>query len=886
MSPRRPPLAWRLARAEVATRPARLVATLLATTLALAFLVATQVFLATESTAVRQRSAPWATHADVVVQTQLWSNWRAEQDRTTALDIAEQTLAADQAVSDVARFRQVRSLLTHEGRGAEVMLTSDVSPTALRWTHPTSGREPTRPGEIMLPRSVADELRARPGDKLEASRIGGAALTVVGISDDAGDGLPLALVSLDFFDRSDLVFLPPVPGAVPRPDEAAKQTPGSNGQDAGIALLVRTADPAGAVERVQAALSEAGILKTIAQPRLASEVVDEAAAASPGGMAWLPYVVTGAAAIALGVAALTITSTHRMLLAARRRQIALLRAVGAHRGQAAGWLLAEAVLMWAVSAVVAVPLGVGGGWLVAGVNPGTLRVSDDGVGLVVPWARIGLALLVAMAVSLVAAAGPAWQASRVAPVEALSHGALPPTDVSQRRTSALTAALLAVGVPVMVVGHRDLLWTIVGASLVGAACLVGMRVLGPWLATVLGRAGRRPVWVVATANLARNPSRTGSVIIAMLVPLVVFTTLVTGAAVGRSGAHARLDRLYPIDLSLASAKLDPEAADPVNGGVWTGSKDSDGFYLGFGKGALEQVRSTPGVTGAAMFRTTQPVTILARPGLFSTLPIAEITASANGLTDVDATVPKGWIGLPSEQLRDLQLAPGAEVDLLPVLGTKLRLKVLERNLGPEVAAVGPETFAQLDMASKDGLMLVNLDASHSTDTTLVQGLMARLLPDNPALAASGNVQAKAAVNERIESIVRLVTSLLAIVAVVGVVSVGNTLGLAVLERTRESALLRALGSSRAGLRAMVAIEALLAAAIAAGVALVVGLGVGWAGAEAFLVRLGLPPGGFATSGWALAVASVATLLTGALASVVPGAIAARATPVEALADVG
>lgn len=886
MSPRRPPVAWRLARAEVVTRPARFAATLLATTLALAFLVATQVFLATESNAVRQRSAPWATHADVVVQTHLWSNWRAEQDRTTALDIAEQTLAADPAVSAVGRFRQVRSLLTHEGRGAEVMLTTDMTAAALRWAHPTTGRSPTQPGEIMLPRSVADDLRARPGDHLQASRIGGATLTVVGISDDAGDTLPLALVSLDFFDRGDLVFLPPVPGAVPRPDEAAKQTPGSNGQDAGISLLVRTTDPAGAVERVQAALSEAGILKAVAQPRLAAEVVDEAAAASPGGMTWLPYVVTGAAALALGVAALTITSTYRMVVAARRRQIALLRAVGAHRGQAAAWLLAEAFLMWVVSAVVAVPLGVGGGWLVAGVNPGTLSVSSTPATLLVPWTRIGLGLLAALVVSLAAAAGPAWQASRVAPVEALAHGALPPSADSQRRASQASAGLLTLGVAALVMGHGDLPWTIAGATLITSACLVGMRVLGPRVATLLGRLGRRPVWVVATANVARNPSRTGSVIIAMVVPLVVFAALVTGASVGRSGAHARLDQLYPIDLSLASAKLDPEAADPANGGVWTGSKDSDGFYVGFGDGTLEQVRATPGVTGAAMFRTTQPVTILARPGLFSTLPIAEITPSANGLTDVDATVPEGWIGLPSEQLRDLQVSPGASVDLLPVLGTKLRLRVLERNLGPEVAAVGPATFAKLAMASKDGLVLVNLDAAHTTDTTLVQSIMARLLPDNPALAASGNVQAKAAVNQRIESVVRLVTSLLAIVAVVGLVSVANTLGLAVLERTRESALLRALGASRAGLRAMVLIEALLAAAIAAAVALVVGLGIGWAGAEALLVRLGLPPGGFATSEWALAVASGGTLITGAVASVVPGAIAARATPVEAMADVG
>ncbi|MGJ6980195.1 FtsX-like permease family protein [Aestuariimicrobium soli] len=887
---RRTWLSWRLAREELRLRPARFLATLLATTIALAFLVASQVNLATESHSVKQRSAVWASRADVVVATHLWTNRRALSDRDTALTAAEKVLAADPAVTAVARFSQVRSLVTHDARGADLMLTTSVDDPSLQWAPPEQGRTPAAPDEVMLTRQTADDLGARLGDTVQLSRLSGGSLTVVGITEGGQYTRTPAYVTQSFFARNDIALVPPIPGAIPRPEKAAEQTPGSSGQGIGIDLLVSTSDPDGTVARVQTALSDIGILKTVAQPRLATEVVDEAAATSAGGLAWLPWVVTGAAVLALAVGALTITSTYRMLLTARRRQIALLRAVGAHRGQAASWMVQEAGLLWAMSALVAVPVGIGGGWLASALSPGTLTF-----GLVVPWPRIGLALLAALAVSLAAAAGPAWSASRVAPLEALSHVALPPTHAAQRRATCVSLGLAVVGVALLACGvwlpgwakeQGALWWTIAGAAVLAAASLLGMRVVGPWAARLVGRVARRPVPVVAAANVSRNPSRTGGAIVAMLVPLLVFAGLLAGASVGRSGAHARLDQLYPVDLSLASAKLDPEPSDPVNGGVDTGAKDSDGLYLGFGPGALNEVTATPGVVDAAMFRTTQPITMIAHPGLFSVLPVAEITPEAARLATGDASLAEGEIGLPSNEMRDLRLNPGDPIELVPLFGNPATLRVVERNLGPEVAAVAPATFAKLGLASKDGLMLVRLDASAATDTGLVERIMARLLPDNPALGATGSVQEKALVNDRIDAVVRLVTALLGIVAVVGVVSVANTLGLAVLERTRESALLRALGTSRAGLRTMVLVEALLMAVVAVAVAVVLGSGLGWLGAEALLGRLDFPRGGFGTSWPALAAGAVATVVAAAVASVVPGAIAARATPVEALADHG
>ena len=54
----------------------------------------------------------------------------------------------------------------------------------------------------------------------------------------------------------------------------------------------------------------------------------------------------------------------------------------------------------------------------------------------------------------------------------------------------------------------------------------------------------------------------------------------------------------------------------------------------------------------------------------------------------------------------------------------------------------------------------------------------------------------------------VLTALLGVAVVIALVGVGNTLGLSVIERQRESALLRALGMQRGGLRLMLLVEAL------------------------------------------------------------------------------
>ncbi len=71
-------------------------------------------------------------------------------------------------------------------------------------------------------------------------------------------------------------------------------------------------------------------------------------------------------------------------------------------------------------------------------------------------------------------------------------------------------------------------------------------------------------------------------------------------------------------------------------------------------------------------------------------------------------------------------------------------------------------------------------------------------------------------------VLAITVGFLGIAVLIALIGVGNTLSLSVLERVRENSLLRAMGLERRGLRAMLAIEALLMA----GVSAVLGIGLG------------------------------------------------------------
>ena len=133
------------------------------------------------------------------------------------------------------------------------------------------------------------------------------------------------------------------------------------------------------------------------------------------------------------------------------------------------------------------------------------------------------------------------------------------------------------------------------------------------------------------------------------------------------------------------------------------------------------------------------------------------------------------------------------------------------------------------------------------------------------------------INSELTILLAIALGLIGLTVLIAVVGVGTTTALSVVERVRESGLLRAVGLSRGGLRAMLTTESALYGVIGAGLGLALGVPYAWLAVQALGVNapLTLPVG-------QLALVFVVLVLLTAAAGVLPARRAARVSPVAAL----
>jgi len=158
------------------------------------------------------------------------------------------------------------------------------------------------------------------------------------------------------------------------------------------------------------------------------------------------------------------------------------------------------------------------------------------------------------------------------------------------------------------------------------------------------------------------------------------------------------------------------------------------------------------------------------------------------------------------------------------------------------------------------------------------------IASDPLLTITTLADYRASLASAINGIIALFGTLLGLALLIALFGISNTLTLSVIERTRESALLRALGLTRGQLRRMLLTEAIYMALIAAVLGVGLGAAFAWTLVNSFIEHDG---GGvisipFAEIGMFVAVGAVAALL----AAVLPARQAARVSAVSAMADVG
>lgn len=809
----------------------RLIPTILAVLLGVAFLAATLIMSATMKASITSQTAASVEGADAVVVA----------DPSTTIPVA-----ATQAISRASGVTGVDPTISTTLRATH---SSGMSMVEAHLT-PSSGQRTLVSGR--LPRSAGEAL-VNPL-MIDAGVRQGSTLTLLG-TDNASTPQQVRVVGV----------ITPAPRVSMNTDSqqvctdsrtlmAARGTPGydtvyvtgTGGQQA----------VAQAVKKVPG-MDSAGITVRTADAERA-----ELTRQSLAGSGALTGFMGAFAAIAVAVAAIVIVNTFAILVAQRTRSLALARCVGATRRQVRNSVLIEALATGVIGSILGLAVGTGLSQLLVSLGRSRMNLPLQSVIALDPVSLLAPAA-VGILVTVLAALPPARRATRVPPVAALSPVPPEPTRRVGRVRLAIGAVLFVAGAGLLVYGAIGT--KVTGLALVagiagGLASFAGVLILAivviPRLALSLGRLAARLGGVpaeLATENTQRNPGRAASTVSALLVGVTLIVMTAVGAATAQTSVDKALDEHFPTDAIVTSdsGRLPDRLLDAVRGadGVAAAGEVSSGQATLTAGGRTQRVDVAGYSAGAlAALRDTE-----ALAGLDDRHVVVRAPSVTTGQK---VTIRNGQ--------RSLELVAVAQPTDQRAPSIALSAATMERILP--------------DAAGSQILVRYAAGTSPSDATASIT----RAISPIPGASIISAASSRDEIQRVVTIMLALVIGLLAISVVIALVGVGNTLGLSVLERTREIGLLRALGLTRRQVRAMFGHEAVLESVAAVVVGLVLGTGYGIAGTYAMLGSQGADV--IVSLPWLqLAAVAAIAMAAGWLASVIPGRHAARVSPSVALA---
>ncbi|WP_255947555.1 ABC transporter permease [Streptomyces odontomachi] len=555
--------------------------------------------------------------------------------------------------------------------------------------------------------------------------------------------------------------------------------------------------------------------------------------------------------IALLVATFSIHNTFAIVLAQRTRDNALLRALGAARRQVTVITLVEAGIVALTASVAGLAGGIG---IAAG-----LQALFPAIGFPFPDGDLAIgatSLLLPLAVGIVVCLGsalvPAVRAGRTAPLAALRETAVDHAGASRARAGT-GAVLLAAAVAAALTGvlATESVWL---AGTAGVLALAGFVVLGPVAAgtsvRVLGRPLGRLRGVtgrLARRNALRNPKRTAATASALMIGVAVVCLFTVFGASLKATRDQTVDRSFAGDVAVSSPSfgaggsgLSPRLAPAL------ARRPEVATAVGLGKGVAR-------VDGQGRALTVTDPAALA--GAFDLGPVHGSLArlGADG------------IALSAQEAGARHLTTGDTVRLTFTDGSRQPFTVRAVYDRPDLAGdyvITRQAWAPHRTQDADRLIAVSFKdgVDPAAGKAAVRSVAAAY--GHPQVQTRDEYAAASA--SGIDMMLTLVYALLALAVLIALLGIANTLTLAVHERTRELGLLRAVGQTRAQVRAMVRWESVLVAAFGTVGGLVLGGFLGWV-----LVRAS---GGVSGSGFVFAVPPL-RLLVVALVGVAAGVLA-------------
>ncbi|MCX5373322.1 ABC transporter permease [Streptomyces sp. NBC_00015] len=789
---------FRTALRNVLAHKARLLMTVLAVMLGVAFVSGTLVFTNTLSGALQKSSAKGFDQVDVAVTAEVQDDVGDRIVKTPELTQAllEQSAKVPGAASAIGVVDGFTAIADKDGKlvGGGFQSQGGNYWGAKDARYPlTTGHAPSGADEVVIDSRTAERAGYKVGDTVRIS-VDGPVLTpkITGIF-TTDDGNVAAGGSLALFDTATAQTLFGKTGTY---DEIDVRAAAGTSQSA----LKSALDSALPKDRVE----------TVTGRQLADDQA-EMIAASMSGMKQGLLVFAG---IALFVGTFIIANTFTMLVAQRTKELALMRAVGASRRQVTRSVLIEAFVVGTVAGVTGLIAGVGIG---AGLRSllGTLGATVPDGPLVVSGGTVAAALVVGVVITMLAAWLPGRRAAKIPPVAAMSsvHATASTKSLVLRNT--LGALFSAAGVAVVLAAT-----TMNGSDgqapmgLGAVLLIIGVFILTPLLSRPLIGAAAPVLRIfgvsgkLARQNSVRNPRRTAATASALMIGL----TLITGMTVMAGSLQKSIDKMA------SSAIRADYVVSMANGNELSADID-------------EKLKATDGVTATSPMRNA--------PGRIdgTTEYLTGVTGSTiGGLTDLKVDdgsfeVGGGQVVVDDATAESHGWKAGSSFTVNYEDGEKQQLTVSGVYEGNELiegilldnAALTPHLAEPADMR-----VMVKTSGGTSDAT---KDRLEKALGANPAIKVQSKQDLSDEVAKMFTLMLNMLYGLLAMAVIVAVLGVINTLAMSVFERSQEIGMLRAIGLDRRSVKRMVRLESLVISLF--GGVLGIGLGVffGWAAGE-------------------------------------------------------
>jgi putative ABC transport system permease protein len=580
--------------------------------------------------------------------------------------------------------------------------------------------------------------------------------------------------------------------------------------------------------------------------------------------------------VSIVAGAFVILNSFLMSLGERRRQLAILRAIGVTSGQITSLLLREALILGVVGMVIGMAVGlivsiilVGGMEQLLGVTLRRLELAPQ------PFI---LAALFGPGMAVLATMSPARRAARRPPLPDL-------LGLQVQGNDAIITRMLRIGAVIGIVAIAGVgafigrwlpgpLQRAVPAPLLGLILISGVLLtpaLYPYVAALIARL-LKPVWGIegrlAVQQLSRNALRSG------LTAAVLCVALVISIAMGQSIRNNIRDieqwsvRTFKADYLLRSSL--PELSYAVAAHLPEELRD--------------ELRALPDVATVHELNLIQAkisgeaVVIVARS--FDAEATEALDIAEGSQADITRGLLAGEAVIGTALARRLNLSVGDSLELNTRRGgrtVRIAGTVTEYIAGGMAAYL--ERKAAQQLFQFDGVDVYMVTAQPGATAAL--GKTMATFSEARGYMLQSNAEFRARIHYMMAGVIGFLWLLLALVFVVASLGIVNTLTMNVMEQTREIAVLRSVALRRVQVRRMILFQALNLGLCS----LVPGVAIGLL--LAFLMNLSThvllgQPVEFYADGWFVLACSGACLLIASAAAWIPARRASRLEIVRAL----